>query len=108
MTRAEMFRRFIALLVVITCGTLTSSIAAQNATTKYSVHTLTLPDNSTGDVSMDYIAFDPATNSLWVPAGNTGAVDVVDVATANVRQIPNMATAEDLRKKRRDCMAYLL
>jgi DNA-binding beta-propeller fold protein YncE len=43
---------------------------------------------------MDYIAFDPATNSLWVPGGNTGAVDVVDVATGKVRQIPNLATSQ--------------
>ena len=61
---------------------------------KYTVRTLPLPDNGTGDVSMDYIAFDPATNSLWVPAGNTGAVDVVDVATNNVRQISNLPTAQ--------------
>ena len=43
---------------------------------------------------MDYIAFDAATNSLWVPGGNTGAVDVVDVATGMVRQITNLPTAE--------------
>jgi DNA-binding beta-propeller fold protein YncE len=55
---------------------------------------LALPDNGTGDVSMDYIAFDPATNSVWVPGGNTGAVDVVDVATGKVRQILNLATAQ--------------
>jgi hypothetical protein len=60
----------------------------------YTVHTLPLPDSGTGDVSMDYIAFDPSTNSLWVPGGNTGAVDVVDVATGKVRQIPNLPTAQ--------------
>jgi DNA-binding beta-propeller fold protein YncE len=53
-----------------------------------------LPDNGTGDVSMDYIAFDAVTNSLWVPGGNTGAVDVIDVATGKVRQIPNLPTAQ--------------
>src|SRR6202011_899012 len=35
-----------------------------------------------------------ATNSLWVPGGNTGAVDVVDIATGKVRQIPNLATEQ--------------
>ena len=60
----------------------------------YSVRTLPLPDNNTGDVSMDYITFDPSTNSVWVPGGNTGAVDVVDAATGKVRQIPGFATAE--------------
>ncbi|HVT59012.1 MAG TPA: hypothetical protein VHR45_11495 [Thermoanaerobaculia bacterium] len=43
---------------------------------------------------MDYIAFDPATRSVWVPAGNTGAVDVVDTASGTVRQISGFPTAE--------------
>ncbi|PYQ62225.1 MAG: hypothetical protein DMF58_02330 [Acidobacteria bacterium] len=43
---------------------------------------------------MDYIAYDAATGFVWVPAGNTGAVDVVDTRTAKVRQIPDFPTAE--------------
>jgi hypothetical protein len=82
-------------VVVIAVGIMTPRNPAQNLTaTNYTVRTLPLPDNGTGDVSMDYIAFDSATNSLWVPGGNTGAVDVVDVATGNVRQILNLPTAE--------------
>jgi hypothetical protein len=60
----------------------------------YTVRTLPLPDNNTGDVSMDYITYDPGTNSVWVPGGNTGAVDVVDAATGKVRQISGFATKE--------------
>ena len=59
----------------------------------YSVHTLPLPDNNAGDVSMDYIAYDPATNSIWVPGGNTAAVDVVDAATGKVKQVPGFQTS---------------
>lgn len=59
----------------------------------YRVHTLPLPDNNTGNVSMDYITYDPATNSVWVPGGNSAAVDVVDATTEKVRQIP-MPTSE--------------
>lgn len=59
----------------------------------YSVHLLPLPDNNTGDVTMDYITYDAATNAVWVPGGNTGAVDVVDVATGTVRQIPGFPTS---------------
>lgn len=62
--------------------------------TSYSVRTLQLPDNNAGDVSMDYITYDPSTNSVWVPGGNTGAVNVVDTATGKVRQIPGFATKE--------------
>ena len=59
----------------------------------YHVRVLPLPDNNAGNISMDYIAYDPATNSVWVPAGNTGAVDVVDAGTDAVRQIPNLPTS---------------
>jgi hypothetical protein len=68
------------------------AVFAQDAS--YSVRTLQLPDNGTGDVSMDYITYDFRTNSVWVPGGNTGAVDVVDAATGHVRQIPGFATKE--------------
>jgi hypothetical protein len=60
----------------------------------YTVHTVPLPDNNTGDVSMDCIAYDPVTNSVWMPGGNSAAVDIVDAATGKVRQIPGFATSE--------------
>src|SRR5262252_1773648 len=42
--------------VVIVLGIMTNSTAAQITNSpKYAVHTLPLPDNGTGDVSMDYI-----------------------------------------------------
>jgi hypothetical protein len=72
----------------------TGSQGASNKGASYSVRTLPLPDNNTGDVSMDYITYDPSTNSIWVPGGNSGAVDVVDAATGKVRQIPGFATKE--------------
>ncbi len=43
--------------------------SAPNQGANYNVRTLPLPDNSMGDVSMDYIAYDPGTNSVWVPGG---------------------------------------
>ena len=95
MAYAITFKRWIAFVVVASaCGTVAASTSAQSGTTNYTVRTLALPDNGTGDVSMDYIAFDPATNSVWVPGGNTGAVDVLDVSTGKVRQIQNLPTAE--------------
>jgi len=95
MSRLSFTRSMIFGAVVIAVGIVATRTSAQNvAATNYTVRTLPLPDNGTGDVSMDYIAFDPATNSLWVPGGNTGAVDVVDVSTGKVRQILNLPTAE--------------
>jgi hypothetical protein len=96
MARTIPFKQSIVFgVIVVACEIVATSTSAQNVTpTNYTVHTLPLPDNGTGDVSMDYIAFDPATDSLWVPGGNTGAVDIVDVATGKVRQIPNLPTAQ--------------
>jgi hypothetical protein len=67
-------------------------VPAEN--TKYSVSTLALPDNNDGDIAMDYISYDAATNTVWVPGGNTGAVDVVDAATGKVRQVTGFPTKE--------------
>ena len=99
MTSAMFFKRsvvFVGLVMVLEALAMSMTAAPQDGRTAspYTLRTLALPDNGTGDVSMDYIAFDPATNSLWVPGGNTGAVDVVDVATGKVRQIPNLATSQ--------------
>jgi hypothetical protein len=95
-------KRCVSVLVFISLGALTAwGVFAQTKSTdtskpsaNYSVRTLPLPDNNTGDVSMDYIAYDPSTNSVWVPGGNTAAVDVVDAATGKVRQIPGFPTSE--------------
>jgi DNA-binding beta-propeller fold protein YncE len=67
---------------------------SSNQGANYSVHLLPLPDNNTGDIVMDYIAYDPGTNSVWVPGRNIGAVNVVDAATGKVRQIPQFPTRE--------------
>jgi DNA-binding beta-propeller fold protein YncE len=71
-----------------------SSRDGSDASASYKVRTLPLPDSNSGNVSMDYIAYDPATNSVWVPGGNTAAVDVVNAATGKVRQIPGFPTKE--------------
>src|ERR1700688_3427890 len=99
MTCAMFSKRSIAFVIAATvAGIVVVAMSAKaqdvRAASNYTVRTLPLPDNGTGDVSMDYIAFDPATNSLWVPGGSTGAVDVVDVATDKVRQIPNLPTSQ--------------
>jgi DNA-binding beta-propeller fold protein YncE len=51
-------------------------------------------------VGMDYLTYDRAANRVWVPAGNTGNVDVVDVATGTVTPIGGLATAPPRRPGR--------
>jgi DNA-binding beta-propeller fold protein YncE len=52
-----------------------------------------LPD-ATGAVALDYFAYDRATGKLWVPASNTGSVDVIDDATDTVSQVTGFRTGE--------------
>jgi DNA-binding beta-propeller fold protein YncE len=51
-------------------------------------------------VGMDYLTYDRAANRVWVPAGNTGNVDVVDLATGTVTPIGGFATAPPRRPGR--------
>jgi len=43
---------------------------------------------------MDYLACDQAHGRVWVPAGNTGKVDVIDVATGALTSIDGFKTQE--------------
>jgi DNA-binding beta-propeller fold protein YncE len=56
-----------------------------------------LPGGSGDGVGMDYLAFDPRTHAVWVPAGNTGAIDVIG-ADLHVTPITGMATREVSRE----------
>ena len=64
------------------------------AAMEYEVRTLPIPGATSAGVLMDYIAFDPETKFVWVPAGNTAQVVVVDTASGSVKQISGLPTAE--------------
>lgn len=53
-------------------------------------------------MSLDYLAYDKANGRLWIPAGDTGSVDVLDVASGKLTRIEGFKTAErDIRGKKR-------
>ena len=79
-------------VLTILLVTVVTSRKGAAADASYAVRNVTLPGS--GPISMDYIAFDPATRFVWVPAGNTGAVDVIDSSDNSVRQITGFSTAE--------------
>jgi len=54
---------------------------------------IALPDAPSGGVILDYLAYDRGHHRVWVPAGNTGNVDVVDVATGRVATVRGFPTA---------------
>jgi DNA-binding beta-propeller fold protein YncE len=89
---AVMKDRFFLLFVVLTgvCAVAIALHAADSA--KYTIRTLALPDHGHGNITMDYIAYDPETGDVWVPAINIGSVYVVGTSNGNVREISGFAT----------------
>jgi hypothetical protein len=75
--------------------------AAPTATTRYVTAALGLPGAGPDGVLMDYIIFDPRTRTVWAPAGNTAAVDVVDIATRRIAQVTGFPTREIERNGRK-------
>jgi DNA-binding beta-propeller fold protein YncE len=73
---------------------LASGGAAAEPPVPFGLRALALPSGGVAGIGMDYIAFDPATGFVWVPAGNMGAVDVVDTSTGKVKTLTGFATAE--------------
>src|SRR2546423_15040544 len=63
----------------------------------YELKRINLP-GATGAVALDYFAHGGATGKLWVPASNTGSVDVIDEKTDAVSQITGFPTGEIERR----------
>jgi DNA-binding beta-propeller fold protein YncE len=64
----------------------------------YTISAIALPAGGPDGIGMDYLLYNPRTKSVWAPAGNTGSVDVVDVATGKVSRIEGFATQEMERR----------
>ncbi len=87
----------ISLLPVLILGMGAIAIAlhaASDQSANYTTRTLALPDHGQGNITMDYIAYDPKTGYVWVPAINVGSVYVVDTGNSSVREISGFATNE--------------
>ncbi|HKT24788.1 MAG TPA: hypothetical protein VJR04_09290 [Terriglobales bacterium] len=78
--------RISLLLAIAAAATLCLALHAASDQS-YTTRTLDLPDHGKGTISMDYIAYDPTTGYVWVPAINIGSVDVVDTSNDSVREI---------------------
>ena len=78
----------------------TSSAFADQASSDYEFKRIALPGAS-GAVALDYFAYNGATAELWVPASNTGSVDVIDEKTDVVSQIRGFKTGEIERRGRK-------
>jgi DNA-binding beta-propeller fold protein YncE len=55
---------------------------------------IALPGAPSGGVFLDYLAYDQANHRVWVPAGGTGKVDVIDATTKQLTPIEGFAVKE--------------
>src|SRR5881227_481580 len=62
-------------------------------TSDYELTPISLPGAS-GVVALDYFAYDRSTDRVWVPASNTGNVDVIDESSDAVSQVTGFKTGE--------------
>jgi hypothetical protein len=61
----------------------------------YDVRSIALPDAPPDGMFMDYLAYDRARHRVWVPAGATGDVDVIDTQSGTlVSTVGGFPTAE--------------
>ena len=74
--------------------------APEDSAANYELKRISLP-GAGGAVALDYFAYDHATGKLWVPASNTGSVDVIDEKTDAVSQITGFPTGEIERRGRK-------
>jgi DNA-binding beta-propeller fold protein YncE len=79
-------------------------LAATVSAADYTVKPLPLPGGTPAGIAMDYISFHAATNTVWVPAGATGAVDVIDASTKTIRQVTGFPTKEVTVRDRKRVM----
>lgn len=89
----------VRLAIIGVCGCLAMAFTQAGtppaAPAPATVHALALPGAPpSGGVFMDYIAYDRVHHRLWVPAGNTASVDVVDTRTEKITQLAGFPTAE--------------
>src|SRR5436305_7327863 len=77
-----------------------AALIASAADTNYELKPISLP-GTTGAIALDYFAYDRMTGKLWVPASNTGSVDVINEATDAVSQVTEFQTGEIERRGRK-------
>src|SRR5437868_252955 len=74
--------------------------APEDSAANYELKRISLP-GAGGAVALDYFAYDHAMGKVWVPASNTGSVDVIDGNTDAVSQITGFPTGEIERRGRK-------
>ncbi len=100
MSHNSKFVKFAAMAFMQMALVSATAIEASAADTNYELKRINLP-RASGPVALDYFAYDLATGKVWVPASNTGSVDVIDEKTDAVSQITGFPTGEIERRGRK-------
>src|SRR6266480_1521201 len=100
MKRALKFATACGVASLQTVWALGAAAEPRAAESAYELKPISLPA-ATGAVALDYFAYDRATGKLWVPASNTGSVDVIDDKTDAVSQVRGFGTGEIERRGRK-------
>jgi DNA-binding beta-propeller fold protein YncE len=82
-----------AIALVHSIWTADIMMAGSTTASNYELKPLSLP-GATGVVRLDYFAYDRSTGRVWVPASNTGSVDVIDESSDAVSQVTGFKTGE--------------
>ena len=90
----HMIRRAAALLLCLAGCAPHLQAKTGVSTPSTNVRGIALPGAPVDGVSMDFLVYDRARHRVWVPAGNTGSVDVIDAATVKVTRIEGFPTKE--------------
>jgi len=77
-----------------------TQLNAQKVVSDYELKPIPLPGSS-GVIALDYFAYDRATGKVWVPASNTGSVEVIDENADAVSQIAGFPTGDIERRGRK-------
>jgi DNA-binding beta-propeller fold protein YncE len=100
MNRASKFTNVAVIAFMQIALVSATAIEVSAADTDYELKPINLP-GATGPVALDYFAYDRATGKLWVPASNTGSVDVIDEGTDAISQVTGFGTGEIERRGRK-------
>lgn len=94
------FMKSAAIALIQTALVSATAIEASAPDANYELKPIKLP-GANGPVALDYFAYDPATGKVWVPASNTGSVDVIEEATGAISQVTGLPTGEIERHGRK-------
>ena len=89
---------FLAVLILFI---VTVAAGQETGSREFAIKSLPLPGTN-GLVTLDYFAYDYTSRRLWVPAANTGSVDVIDTATDQIKRVEGFSVSQvELRGKLR-------